>query len=101
VTPISNPDPPVCFTAFVGTVPGTVFLYWIPPSPTSGGTPVTGYILRYNRITISLGPGVLKFFDNVAPEEGITFTLVSTNKVGISTQVTADILGGGVVGVPV
>jgi hypothetical protein len=95
VSPVSNPEPPAHFVAYVGTVPGTVFLYWIPPSPTSGGTPVTGYVLTYNGITINLGPGVLKFFDNVAPEQGITFSLVSTNKVGSSIPIEAEIFEGG------
>jgi hypothetical protein len=100
VTPISNPDPPASFVAYVGTVPGTVFLYWTPPSPTSSGTPVTRYVLTYNGITINLGPAILKFFDNVAPEQGITFGLVSVNKVGTSIPIEAMIFDGGDITAP-
>jgi hypothetical protein len=100
VSPVSNPEPPAHFVAYVGTVPGTVFLYWIPQPPSDGGTPVTGYVLTYNGITINLGPGVLKFFDNVAPEQGITFRLVSVNKVGSSIPIEAEIFEGGDVTAP-
>jgi hypothetical protein len=100
VTPITTPNPPAHFVAYVGTVPGTVFLYWIPQPPSDGGTPVTGYVLTYNGITVMLGPAILKFFDNVAVEQGITFRLVSVNKVGTSIPIEAEIFEGGDVTAP-
>ena len=101
VTPITTPGAPPYFVAYVGTVPGTVFLYWIPQPPSdAGGAPVTGYVLTYNGITIMLGPAILKFFDNVAVEQGITFRLVSVNKVGSSDPIEAEIFEGGDVTAP-
>jgi hypothetical protein len=41
-------------------------------------------------------PGTaLNFFDNVVPEQGITFKLVSKNKIGLSGEVSVDIFSGG------
>jgi hypothetical protein len=91
---LTAPGPPLDIIAYVG-LPGTVYLHWLPQAPTDGGSPVTGYTLTYNGITVNLG-AVLTFFDNVAPEQGITFSLVAKNKTGQSTAVTADIFGGSV-----
>jgi hypothetical protein len=95
----STPDPPLNIVAYVG-LPGTAYLYWLPQAPSNGGTPLTGHILTYNGIIMNLAAGALKFFDNVAPGQGITFKLVSKNKIGLSTEVTVDIFGGGDSSIP-
>jgi len=94
VTP-TIPDPPPHFVAYVGKTPGTVNLHWLPLSPSSGGMPLTGYILTYNGITTNLAAGALTFSDNVVAGQGITFKLVSKNKIGESTELLVDLLGGG------
>jgi len=95
ITTLTIPDPPPYFVAYVGKTPGTVVLYWLPQSPINGGTPLTGYILTYNGITTNLGSGSLTFSDNVVPEQPITFRLVAKNKIGLSTALFFDLLGGG------
>ena len=89
VTPITTPDPPAAFVAYVGKIPGTAVLYWTPPSPANGGTPLTGYVLTYNEIVINLGT-VNTFMVYVKAGVGVQFSLVSKNKIGVSTPVDAE-----------
>ena len=56
---------------------------------------MTGYILTSNGINTNLPGGVLTFSDNVVAGQGITFKLVSKNKIGESTELLVDLLGGG------
>lgn len=94
------PDPPPHIIAYVGKIPGTVNVHWVPQSPINGGTALTGYILTYNGITMNLAAGAVTFSDYVIPNQGITFKLVAKNKIGVSTELSTDILGGGDISIP-